>query len=109
MINFEKIKQDKRQSLPFLRRPAPASYFHSLFLIFQSHPPPSPEIIKIYSLPFKTGGGGGPNYETLLLCLKNCQFYIRNFMLHTNIQIIFIKSLSVLSTLFRLIDLDLRC
>ena len=37
------------------RRPAPASYFHHLFKIFQT---PSPgEVIKIY--PFKSGGGQG--------------------------------------------------
>ena len=40
MINLEKIKQEKcRPSL--LRRPAPAPYFHPLFLIFQI--PPSGE------------------------------------------------------------------
>ena len=36
------------QPPPPLRRPAPAQYFHSLFLIFQ---------IKIYFLPLKKVGG----------------------------------------------------
>ena len=36
--------------------------------------------------------------------LLNGQFYIRNLMLNTNIQITPIKSSSVLGTLFHLID-----
>ena len=48
---------------PILRRPAPAPYFHPLFLIFQI--PPSPEeAIKIYfPLPFFKGAGGGGGSE----------------------------------------------
>ena len=41
MINLEKIKQEKCQPPPLLRRPTPALYFHPLFLIFQI--PPSEE------------------------------------------------------------------
>ena len=42
---------------------AAAPYFHHFFNFSDSHPPPSRELIKIYSLPFKTTGeGGGPNY-----------------------------------------------
>ena len=58
MINIEKIKLEKIQP-PFLRRPAPAPYFHSLFLIFQSLPP-SGEEIKIYLTPLEKGRV--PNY-----------------------------------------------
>ena len=47
--------------------------------------------------------------EINVFVLPNGQFYIRNLMLNTNIHIILIKSPSVLSTMFHLIDLDLRC
>ena len=40
--------------------------------------------------------------------LRNGQFYIRNFMLNMNIQIIIKKYSSVLGTLFHLEDIDLR-
>ena len=42
----------------------------------------------------------------LVSLLRNGQFYIRNFMLNKNIQIILKKSSSVLSTLFLWIDFD---
>ena len=39
---------------------AAAPYFHHFFNFSDSHPPPpSRELIKIYSLPFKTTGEGG--------------------------------------------------
>ena len=47
--------------------------------------------------------------EINVFLLANGQFYIRNLMLNTNIQIILIKLSSVLSKLIHLIDLDLRC
>ena len=47
--------------------------------------------------------------EINVVVLPNRQFYIRNLMLNTIIQIVLIKSSSILSTLFHLIDLDLRC
>ena len=50
MVNIEKIKLEKIQPI-LLRRPAPAPYFHPLFLIFQSPPAPSGEVIKIYLTP----------------------------------------------------------
>ena len=43
-------------SAPLLRRPAPAPYFHPLFLVFQIPLPPPGEVIKIYLMPFKKGG-----------------------------------------------------
>ena len=46
----------KSASSPLLQRPAPAPYFHSLFLIFQIPPPPG-EVFKIHSpTPLKKGG-----------------------------------------------------
>ena len=42
-----------------------------------------------------------------VLVLPNGQLYIRKLLVNTNICIILIKSLSVLGTLFHLIDLDL--
>ena len=55
MINFEKIKQEKCQTpSPLLKRPAPAPYFHPLFKVFQSSPPPG-KLIKIYFPPLKRG------------------------------------------------------
>ena len=42
----------------------------------------------------------------LVSLLRNGQFYIRNFMLNKNIQIILKKSSSVLSTLLLWIDFD---
>ena len=47
MINLEKIKQEKCQPPPPLRRATPAPYFHIL-------PPPFLKGVE--------GGGGGPNY-----------------------------------------------
>ena len=38
MVNLEKIKEEKCQ--PPLRKPAPATYFHPLFKIFQIVPLP---------------------------------------------------------------------
>ena len=72
MINLEKIKYEKCQRT-LLRRPAPAPYFHLLFLIFQI-PPSLRQAIKIYSPPLKKGWG--PNYvrspatEILLLVIS---------------------------------------
>ena len=61
MINLEKIKWGKCQPPPLLRRPAPAPYFYSLFLIV--HFPPPGEVINIhFPLPLKKRGVGGPNY-----------------------------------------------
>ena len=50
-------KLNRKSASPLLlRRPTPAPYFHLLFQIFQGLPGPE-EIIKIYSPPFKKGGG----------------------------------------------------
>ena len=51
MINLAKIKYEKCQP-PLFRKPAPAPYFHPLFLIFR-FPHLQMEVIKIYSLPIK--------------------------------------------------------
>ena len=51
----------------------------------------------------------GSGINVIVFRLGNGQFYIRNFIMNKNIQVIFIKSSSVLSTLFHLIDLDLHC
>ena len=53
MINLEKIKSASPPT--FLRRPAPAPYFHPLFLIFRS--PPPGKVIKVYFTPLKRGLG----------------------------------------------------
>ena len=64
MINLEKITWEKCQAPPLLRRPAPASYFHPLFLFFRS-PHHLGEVIKIYS-PFKMGGEGSELWLPIL-------------------------------------------
>ena len=57
MINLEKIKWEKCQS-PLLRIPAPAPYFHPLFLIFQISPLLG-RLLQLTSSLLKTGGRGG--------------------------------------------------
>ena len=59
MINLKKNfigKVPAPPPSPLLGRPVPAPYFHPLYLSFQTPFPPG-EVIKIYSLPFKKGGG----------------------------------------------------
>ena len=50
MINLKQLNRKSVTPL-FLRRPAPAPYFHPLPLIFQIATPPA-EVIKIYFIPF---------------------------------------------------------
>ena len=52
---MKKFSRKSASPRPFLRRSAPAPYFHPFFEFFRS--PLSGEVIKIYSPPFKKGGG----------------------------------------------------
>ena len=72
MINLEKIKKEKCQP-PFLRRPAPALYFHPFFLIFQIPHPPG-EVIKIY---FPKGEGVQTMHHDIFFCWAYCKHKIR--------------------------------
>ena len=55
MINLDKTKQEKCQPPPF-KKTCPCTIVPPPFLIFQS-PTPLGEVIKIYCLPLKRGGG----------------------------------------------------
>ena len=75
MINLEKVKYKKcqpstppppppppsPQTYTFLRRSAPAPYFHPLFLISQI-PLSGRGNQKLFTPALKRGRGGGPNY-----------------------------------------------
>ena len=75
MINLEKIKYKKCQP-PILRRPAPATFFYPLFLIFQIHSPPPGEVIKTYFLPFlKPSDFLLDQFDYKKKSLLSCQFF----------------------------------
>ena len=50
---------------PFLKRPTPAPYFHSLFLIFQIPPPCKGGNWNLFPPPFKKRGG----VQTMYICI----------------------------------------
>ena len=56
MVNLEKIKYEKCQSLPPFKMTCPCTILPPPFFNFPDSPPPR-EVIKIYSPPFKKGGG----------------------------------------------------
>ena len=57
MINLDKTKQEKCQLPPF-KKTCPCTIVQPLFFNFSE---PHLDVIKIYCLPLKRGGGG-PNY-----------------------------------------------
>ena len=64
---------NRRSTSPFLlRRPAPASYIHPPFFIFQI-PLPTGEVFKIYSSPSFKEKRGGPNYDSNIFIIKFLQ------------------------------------
>ena len=100
MINLEKIKQEKRQSLTPFEEDLRLHHTSTPFFNFSSPPPPSGGVIKILFLPFKNGDGWVrtmiDNYNcwnSLGKCIKMKLFIQKDTIIYSKINMNVVKTI----------------